>query len=510
MNIGKEIFAEGKHVEFKAEIPERHEKFLKDIIAFSNSSGGKVILGIEDETGKVIGIGDRNPFKLSDDISNMIDDSCVPQIYTDITPRTIGEETILEIEVFPGKQRPYYLKAKGKEKSSYIRINGTSRPASERRLKELEMEGRKISFDMLPEVGAVYDSDAVMNLCEQMYQTALNACKTQEERNEVKPLTAEKLEDFGVLRKEGRDYLVTHAYTLLTKPRDYGAKIQCALFKGKERDDFIDRKEFKGPIQEQVEMAHQFVLRHINIGAVIDGLYRRDVYELPTRSIREMIINAVLHRSYQDPSTIQISLFDDRLEIDSPGMLYDGLTVTQAVSGKSRCRNTAIAEAFQYMKLIEAWGTGLPRLYRSCKEMGLPEPTFEEFGDGMKVTIYRNARPVPSNQETQSTIDGKTCETGGNTTANGGNTYVFGGNGEKYGGNMAGNDDDHVNRRSAGEAIMSELSKNPHLTIPQLAKVLSLSQRSTERAVKKLRDEKKIAREGAAHGGYWVVNHFEE
>ena len=92
-------------MEFKAEIPETHEKFLKDIIAFSNTSGGKVILGVEDETGAITGIGEQNPFKLSDNISNMIDDACVPQIYTDITPRSIENKTILEIEVFPGRQR---------------------------------------------------------------------------------------------------------------------------------------------------------------------------------------------------------------------------------------------------------------------------------------------------------------------------------------------------------------------------------------------------------------------
>ena len=122
---------------------------------------------------------------------------------------------------------------------------------------------------------------------------------------------------------------------------------------------------------------------------MIDGLHRRDIYELPTRSVREMIANAVLHRSYLDDSSIQVSLYDDRLEIDSPGMLFEGLTLTEALSGKSRCRNKAIAEAFQYMKLVEGWGTGLPRLFRNCEEMGLPRPEFTEFGDGIKVIIYR-------------------------------------------------------------------------------------------------------------------------
>lgn len=83
--LEKTYFGEGKNIEFKREIPQKHEKFLKDIIAFSNCTGGKVILGIEDGTNIVYGIGEVNPFKLSNDISNMISDTCTPQILSDIT-----------------------------------------------------------------------------------------------------------------------------------------------------------------------------------------------------------------------------------------------------------------------------------------------------------------------------------------------------------------------------------------------------------------------------------------
>lgn len=134
--VEKLYFGEGKNIEFKRKIPKKHEKFLKDIIAFSNCTGGKVILGIEDGTNIVYGIGDANPFKLSDDISNMISDACTPQIISDITIQTLEGRTVLVIDVAPGKFRPYYLKTSGKSASSYIRINGTSRPADARILQE--------------------------------------------------------------------------------------------------------------------------------------------------------------------------------------------------------------------------------------------------------------------------------------------------------------------------------------------------------------------------------------
>ena len=175
----------------------------------------------------------------------------------------------------------------------------------------------------------------------------------------------------------------------MTDNKNRNAKVQCALFKGTTRDIFIDQKEFTGPIYEQVDDAYHFILRHINLGAEINGVYRSEEYELPIKAIREMVANAVVHRSYLDEACVQVCIFDDRIEVLSPGMLYGGLDIATAKMGKSRCRNEAIAEAFHYMHIIESWGTGIPRLYNRCAEYGLPEPVFEEFGDGIKVIMFR-------------------------------------------------------------------------------------------------------------------------
>lgn len=483
MIVSKELFGEGRRVEFKADIPKKHEKFLKDIIAFANTSGGKIIVGVEDETGEVIGLGDQNPFKLSDAVSNMISDACTPQIYTEITAKTIEGKTVLEVEVFPGVNRPYYLKSVGRRKSVYIRINGTSRPADEIRLKELEMEGVQVSYDSLWEIGRKYDAAATKALMDKMYQTALSNSKSAEDRASVHELTVEKLEDFGILRKEEGEYVPTRAFTLLTAPKERYVKIQCAIFKGTDRVDFIDRKEFRGPIQEQIEEAHQFVLRHTNKGAVIDGLYRQDIYELPVSAIREIITNAVLHRSYVDQGSIQVSIFDDRIEIDSPGMLCAGLSIADALSGKSKCRNKVIAEAFQYMKIIEGWGTGLPRLFRRCKEMGLPEPKFEEFGDGIKVTVYR-AVDAANEADSES-------ETNGITNTN-----------RKTDRKTVGK---NVPRTETEAKILQFIGEKPGITIPELAEKIGLSDSGIRYAIAQLRKRCLLEREGSRKQGKWVV-----
>lgn len=412
----KEDFGEGKNIEFKREIPKRHEKLLKDVIAFSNSTGGKIFIGIEDKTNEVIGIGEKNPFRLADDISNMIFDSCTPIIDPEITIQTLEGRTVVVVEVFPGRMRPYYLKSFGKEQGSYIRINGTSRPADDRKLKELELEGQKISYDTLPEIDMEYSEREAKILCNAMEKVAYDVqttCVTRaiqetsdseqntEKTEIINKMTIEKLEDLGLLCRIGKDLQPTHAFRLMTKNKIRCAKIQCALFKGRERDIFIDKREFDGPLYVQLENAYQFVLKHINLGAKIEGLHRKEAYELPVRTIRELITNAVVHRSYLDESCIQVCVYDDRIEVTSPGMLYGGLDMQSAKSGKSKCRNTAIAESFRYMGLIEAWGTGIPRMIKECREYGLREPVFEELGDSIRVTIFRENEELEIRKRTE-------------------------------------------------------------------------------------------------------------
>ena len=198
-----------------------------------------------------------------------------------------------------------------------------------------------------------------------------------------------------VLKKNGSDLLATNAFALLTGKYFPFAKIQCALFKGTERDFFIDKKEYDGCLYEQIENAYQFVLRHINLGAEINGLVRKDTYELPVTAIREMIVNAVCHRNYMDNSCIQVAVYDDRIEVTSPGMLYGGLTLEEAVSGRSKIRNRIIADIFSRMEIIEEWGTGIRRILHRAKEYGLPEPEFMEIGDTFRVNLFKKADKKP-------------------------------------------------------------------------------------------------------------------
>ena len=125
------------------------------------------------------------------------------------------------------------------------------------------------------------------------------------------------------------------------------------------------------------------------MGSRIDGVFRKDFYELPMDSVREMIANAVCHRSYIRRGRIQVAIYDDRLEVTSPGKVDSELSLEDLKGGNSKVRNVAIATAFSYMHVIESWGTGIPRIFKESEAYGLKEPSMEELGNSFRITMYR-------------------------------------------------------------------------------------------------------------------------
>lgn len=360
---------ESVNIEFKREVPKKSEKYIKSVIAFANTAGGKIVIGVDDETHEIVGVDKNEVFKIMDGITNTISDMCYPQIFSNIGVDTIDGKSVIVIEVYPGASRPYYIKALGKEAGTYIRVSGTSRPADEAILKDLELQGTNHSFDEMVCVEQKYDEGKAEELCAAIKQYMVEAARTKSEKEKVKDVTVQNLVNWGILKSiDGGTLAPTNAFVLLTNNTFPFAKIQCALFKGTERVVFIDKRDFEGPLYEQIEEAYEFVLKHINLGAEISGLVRTDAYELPTEAIREAIVNATTHRNFLDRACVHVAVYDDRVEVTSPGMLYGGLTIEQIKEGGSKICNRCIAEVFSRMKIIESWGTGIKRMFSSCKE----------------------------------------------------------------------------------------------------------------------------------------------
>lgn len=258
----------------------------------------------------------------------------------------------------------------------------------ERIKKYFEDENR--SYDCVIRREMTVTEEEIQELCRQMKQVAIANAKTEAQKAAVKDLTKNQLISWGLLA-EDEDGCIhpTNGYVFLQGKDEFLSQIQCGMFKGKNRAVFVDKREYTGPLWQQIEDAFQFALRNIRLGAKLEGIYRQDIYELPPDSIRELIINAVMNCSFLQNSHIQVAVYDDRLEITSPGGLLPGVTIERMKEGYSKIRNRALAQAFLYMNMIEAWGSGIPKLMESMRKYGLEEPEFIDMGIGLRINLYR-------------------------------------------------------------------------------------------------------------------------
>ena len=158
---------------------------------------------------------------------------------------------------------------------------------------------------------------------------------------------------------------------------------------GTERVDFLDKKEYEGPLCEQIDGAYKFVLNYLSMAVEINGIVHKEKYELPHKAIRELIINAVIHRNYQISSSVQVAVYDDRVEISSPGSIYGSLTLEEALEGRSSIRNKTLARTLEKIDVLEGWGSGFKRIFAECDEYGVERPEFLEIGDMLRVNFYR-------------------------------------------------------------------------------------------------------------------------
>ncbi len=249
------------------------------------------------------------------------------------------------------------------------------------------------------------------------------------------------------------------------------------MFKGTTRSVFIDKRDYVGPLWQQIEDAFQFVLRNIRLGAKMEGIYRKDIYELPPDSIRELIINAVMNCSFLQSSHIQVAIYDDRLEITSPGGLLPGVTIQKMKEGYSKIRNKALAHVFSYINLIEEWGSGIPRLMDAMKAYGLQEPEFIEMEIGFRINLYRKTFTESFD------IAGISLDTSTSTSTNTSTSGV----------------------EDTRAQILYEIKKNPSTTQEQLANVIGISKSGIRYAMGKLREEGILEHIGSPKKGVWII-----
>lgn len=167
------------------------------------------------------------------------------------------------------------------------------------------------------------------------------------------------------------------------------SNIACALFQGTNKSRFLDRQELDGGLFGALEQVPKFIARNTRLAAKIESIRRQNIPEYPVVALREVLVNALAHRDYTVPGMrIQVAIFEDRLEIQSPGIFPFGMTLESFKAGVSQVRNPVIAGLFHRLDLMEQWGSGWQRISEACREGGYPEPEWQEPGMCTRV-IFR-------------------------------------------------------------------------------------------------------------------------
>ena len=370
------IFQESETIELKSIVV---DDIKKEIIAFANSNGGKLYIGVQDD-GKVIGLEDPDDTALQ--ISNMVRDNIKPDVTMFLRFETIeiDKKKIIEVSVQRGTDRPYYLAKKGmRPEGVYVRQGYYSVPATDTAIRHMIKETDGDSFESLRSL-----------------EQKLTFKETEKEfhfRNvELGP------RQMHTLKLIDNDGLYSNLGLLLSEQNKHTIKV--AVFQGTDQTIFKDRREFSGSLLKQMNEVYDYIDIHNQTRSTIEKLSRIDIRDYPILALREALLNLLVHRDYSLSASSLISIYDNKIEFMSVGGLVQGIELEDVMAGLSICRNQNLANIFYRLHLIEAYGTGLRKITDAYKT-SFEKPIISVTKNSFKITLPNiNAKHVVDTSST--------------------------------------------------------------------------------------------------------------
>lgn len=457
---------EGFKIEFKEAVDPKN--LPKDLVAFANFEGGRILIGVNDK-GEVKGIEITN--KLKSGIQN-IARNCDPSVHIEL--ETI--DNVLIINVGEGKDKPY--------KSSqgfFIRQGSNSQKMKRDEIIDFISEEGKLKFDRgITDVNR-YDSKLVS---EYLKKAGIK-----------QKMSKDTLFNLGVADKNG---FLNNAGILffIKEPKQVliNAYVTCARYKGTEKINVIDRKDFEEDLVTQVEQAVEFVKRNTRLEYEIKGLYRKEIPEYPIEAVREAILNAVMHRDYLEKgANVQVDIFDDKLTVTNIGGLIKPLTKEKLGTLAVR-RNPLIADLFHRIHLVEKMGTGINRIKEECKKHG--NVNFEIETNGYFIARFKLKKKAVerAGKKVTEKVTEKIREII-NKNISLPKKELGVKLGEKLGVKLGENEAE----------ILRKIMENRLITSIELSEKIGISTTAIENNLSKLKKKKLLKRVGPDKGGYWEV-----
>lgn len=335
---------ESDKLEFKREI---NDSLIKEVIAFCNSSGGTIIIGYNDG-GTICGL--NNARQDLDKISNKLHDSIEPDVSFLVSPRIENEngKDIIIVEVLQGTSKPYYIKSKGMTPEGvYVRVGATSQPSTRESIRDMIIDSSGVTF----EKNLSINQDLTFLYTERVFKEKEIAFGNREKKI------------LGIINDNNQ---YTNLGLLLSDQCPY--TIKMAVYTDNTKKEFIDKKETNiGSVLQQLEEAESYLKLNNKVSGKIQGMERVDNYDYPEESIREVLLNTIAHRNYEIPGSTLIHIFTNRIEFLSLGGLVKGLTIEDIKLGSSSSRNPKLVSIFHRLGLVEAYGSGIPRMLELYK-----------------------------------------------------------------------------------------------------------------------------------------------
>ena len=383
-------------------------KVYDSLSAFGNRPGGGVLLlGLDEKQGfRVVGVG--NAQKVQSEIANWARDQMEPPLNLQFTVDEIEGLTVMAVEVseVPNEQKPCYYKPKGLKGNggAYLRSGGTDRPMTdyeifsyissrgqprndEEPVNEATREDldRDLVNDYLQKIRRSRSRSRILEGSDDDVLTRLHVCCR--EGDVLRPTVAGLLM-FG---KYPQEFFPQFRITFL---QYFGTSESERTPRG---ERYIDNQEFEGAVPEMIEHAENHVLGAMRKASLIEGLFRRDIPEYPQEAFREVLANAVAHRDYSAfvrGSYIQIRMFADRLEVESPGGLFGNVTIDN-IEHQHSTRNARLMRMMEDLHLVENRGTGIKVMLQSLREASLEPPKFEDTRNSFRVKFFNHTLMNP-------------------------------------------------------------------------------------------------------------------
>lgn len=444
-----ETLRESETVELKKSLAELKEGLVSMAAILNKHGEGELWFGVA-PNGQAVGLDVSD--KTLRDLSQAIAAHIEPKTYPQVRTQTVAGKTCIHIR-FDGQNAPYFAHGR-----AYMRVADEDRQLSAAELEAIIVEKRQnvLRWDTraLEKPWPELDTHKIQNFA----QRAHLQWETLGEDDEKRCLHA--LAKLELLQK---DDLFNAASLFFARAP---IQLRCAVFATTDTATIIDRHDFDGDILALVEEAQKYILKNIHIGMRLEGLYRVDVPEIPMDALREAIINAFCHRDWADPEHIQVAIFKDRVEVRNPGQLFGGLTIADLQRGNvSRRRNPLIADLFRRVEMVESWGRGMTLIHQKAPTVG-----FRQVG-GLFIASF--ARPsFESGQENK--LQRTTSTTTSTTTG-----------------------------RAA--LLLEHLHDHPRTTIPEMARVMGMTEDGVNYHLRRLQAAGQLRREGGRSAGHWVV-----